>query len=252
MPNDPHKPTAHNGVAVSVSKHAATHAKPSGAKRPVATRTVMLAACLLGLPVIAAFMVPKIYPKKAVEAVPTATVGLNSAGKWEVLRKKDPMSDASSATVVLSAEGASQYDSPIFGILCSSAGTAVVVNWRRYLGAKKLGDDFWKDVVVRIGDGAPMNEEWEVRADGTTAVRIDFGDEMDFNFVKAMRASEKLALRVEPYAENPYTVSFDIRGLTEALMQARPECDWHLKDVVLQEAHANGALGTQPPHTPNE
>lgn len=247
LPNDERKPT-HDEAVGPVTERAANQAKPSGSERPVNIKAVIFAACLLGLPVIAAFKAPKMNAENAAQVAPTSATAVNLSGKWEIVRQKDAMSDVSSVTVGLLAEGSSQSDRPAFAIMCSRHATAVVVSFHRYLGAKKSGDFSWKEIVVRIGDGKPTNEEWEVASNGTTMVRVDFGDSMDLNFVKALRANEKLALRVEPYAENRFTVSFDTRGLTEALKQARPECDWHLKDVVLAETRANGAMGSQPLH----
>ena len=45
-------------------------------------------------------------------------------------------------------------------------------------------------------------------------------------FIKQLIGKSKLTARMTPYGENPFTATFDIAGLEEAIKPLRKECQW--------------------------
>ncbi|KQU76497.1 hypothetical protein ASC75_02460 [Aminobacter sp. DSM 101952] len=165
------------------------------------------------------------------------------------------MTDDSVAIVGLVAEGYTLSDPRrvTFAVRCDKSGAPVIISWNRYLAGDKAGEYLLKTVTVRKGDSQPVEETWAVNQDGTSTIRPSPSSD----FIMALRATDRLVARIEPYMENPLTVTFDTRGMTEALKQARPECEWYLSDVLREEFAATKASRGEAPaeavrswHTP--
>lgn len=208
------------------------------------------AAPALGVTLFASLVAPN--PAPASSATSTE---MPSIGKWELVRSNDAMTDESFVLVGLVAEGQSWSDprSVKFAMRCDKRGAPIMITWNRYVAGEKTGEYLIKSVTVRTGDNQPVEETWTVNPDGTSTMRPG----PNHDFVMAMRTTDRLVVRIEPYQSNPLTVTFDTRGMTEALKQARPECEWYLRDVMREEIAAEKAARGEAPakavrswHTP--
>ncbi len=196
-----------------------------------------LAAALLGSLTCAFTITVALQPSTEAEAAATSeTVERPDTGKWSVSRSTNPMTDNRIASVVLYAEGSygSAGQGIFLAIQCNQNGAPVFVHWNKYLAPTRDGDYLTKNLLVRFGSDVPKEETWSVLSDQTTTAKpVPYTD-----FVMSMRKVDRLVMQIEPYNENPVSVSFDLHGLTEALKQGRPECDWHLRDVIQEEIQA--------------
>lgn len=190
-----------------------------GELRAAATRTLVfgilagtLAACEAGEDQPA-------NEERAMASSDTTQVAPPNLGKWQVIKKTDPLSDEVNVSIVLAAP-----DSGItFGVVCNERASAAGAIWEDFLGGEEIGGEKYQPVVYRVGDAEPVSDKWEVLADNQST-RIPTPRE----FVDKMRGANRLVLQTQPFEEMPKTAVFDTTGLTEALKANRPECDWFL------------------------
>ena len=143
-------------------------------------------------------------------------------GKWQVIKKTDPLSDEVNVSIILEAP-----DSGItFGVVCNERSSAAGAIWEDFLGGEEIGGEKYQPVVYRVGDAEPVSDKWEVLADNQST-RIPTPRE----FVDKVRGANRLVLQTQPFEDMPKTAVFDTTGLTEALKANRPECDWFLSGV---------------------
>jgi type VI secretion system protein VasI len=143
------------------------------------------------------------------------------------------MTDQKIVTMSLAADGkdASNPNAVILMLTCSKENGAVGIAWEhQFLGGEDNSYGRYKEITFRADKSAPFAEDWRVLDDGTTARADDAA-----GFIKKVRNGSRLVAKVAPYQEQPITVVFETTGLLEALMSARPECDWFIRDVLWEQ-----------------
>ncbi|GAA3704107.1 hypothetical protein GCM10022421_08660 [Oceanisphaera sediminis] len=107
---------------------------------------------------------------------------------------------------------------PSLVIRCLENTTAIYVDWERYLG---IGDT---RVTYRIDDNKAVTRSWNISTDNQSVGLWRGGQSIPV--IKKMIGSQKLLVRVTPYGDNAYTVTFYTAGLKEDLAQLRKACHW--------------------------
>ncbi|WP_156932700.1 hypothetical protein [Rhizobium sp. IBUN] len=154
-------------------------------------------------------------------------------GKWQVRANVDPMTDQKIVTMTLVAEDVDAIDlDPVTLILqCSKENGAAGIAWQhRFLGGEKIGEFTTKEMTLRIDKGQPFAEDWQVLDDGTTT-RIPSVERL----ITRVREAERFVVQTTPYNELPIAAVFDVRGVKDALLAHRPECDWFIRDLLWEE-----------------
>jgi hypothetical protein len=164
----------------------------------------------------------------AASAVSAETSG--NFGKWIVRTGNDPMTDQKTVTMLLTADDMDASDPEAVKLIlqCSKENGAAGVAWQhRFLGGEKVGEFTTKEMTLRIDKGQPFAEDWQVLDDGTTT-RIPSVERL----ITRVREAERFVVQTTPYNELPIAAVFDVRGLKDALLAHRPECDWFIRDIL--------------------
>jgi len=161
---------------------------------------------------------------------PQTAVG--QSGKWVVSETTNPMDDTRQVTLILPAELTSTVsrmgDRPIFVARCMSNTTEAYINWNDYLGddSSSVYSD-WKNVTIRIGDEAAIQQRWGVSTDS----RATFAPGWAGSLLRQMAGANTLVARTTPYNASPVTAIFDTTGMAEALVPLMETCGWTLNGV---------------------
>lgn len=147
-------------------------------------------------------------------------------GEWTVREDVNPVDDSKSTYARLeSGDGSSTGgQGVVLTARCRSKKTEIVVNWNEY-----LGDDShdvynaWKKVTVRVGSEDAKTGRW----------RISTNNEATFapnavTLAKRIAKADRLVLVTVPYAENPATAVFALKGANQALKAVAENCGWTL------------------------
>ena len=123
-------------------------------------------------------------------------------------------------TVVLSLRasgGQSTRGEPILLVLrCRSGETEAFIRWNDYLGLDEAR------VTTRIGNAKAETRSWNISTDNLAT----FYRRNDVEFIKALLNTDRFLAQVTPYGENPVTATFDITGLSIAVVPLRETCGW--------------------------
>jgi len=184
---------------------------------------------LMGLkPIVAAALSLAMLSGTCAAETPT-----HDFGKWQVRANVDPMTDQKIVTMSLVAEDmdATDPDAVTLIVQCSKENGAAGIAWQhRFLGGEKVGEFTSKEMTLRIDQGQPFTEDWLVLDDGTTT-RIPNVERL----ITRVRDAERFVVQTTPYSELPVTAVFDVKGLRDALLAHRPECDWFIRDILWEE-----------------
>lgn len=159
------------------------------------------------------------------QPLPTKTTG---TGKWQVSRDKNPIDDSERVTLILVSDSArSQFGEAIaFVARCQSGKTEAYINWNDFLGDDSSSVyETWKTVTVRIGSEKAQTQRWDVSSDSKATFAPGGGS----NLLKSMARADTFLAQTTPYNENPVTVTFDTRGLANALKPLAQACNWKME-----------------------
>jgi len=223
------KPSQLHGPAKIAAESRAVGARPSEPPRFNFTWLLGIGAILVGLAATVAAIASLTYPSlDEARPIAQAVAAKPDTGNWTMIRDTDAMTDQS--RVLVSNVGDVGV---VFRLYCDKKGARTRIDWNQFLAGEEAEDYRTKDITIRVGDGKPLEETWVVSEDGTSTYRVAHrGDE---DFYLALRSADRLVARVEPYQEAPLTATFDTRGLTAILKQARPECEWFIRDILREE-----------------
>ncbi len=114
---------------------------------------------------------------------------------------------------------------PTLHLRCAERTTDVFINVGHYLGTDSV------QATIRLDDKEARQSSWSIssdfkamffrhaEADGSAIFE-------DSEFVKQLICAERMLVRVTPWGESPITVTFDLRGLHDAVIALREACAW--------------------------
>jgi len=149
---------------------------------------------------------------------PTVT---ESAGKWRVSQKKNPMDDTEVVQLELESDsGHSRFGDPILlAIRCQKKDPYLAIWWHDFIGMERA------QVTTRIGKEKALNSQWYVSNthEATVLLQPSFKQ-----FIQRMFGESELVAEVVPYSDPRITAAFDITGLRKALKSVNNVCNFSL------------------------
>lgn len=143
----------------------------------------------------------------------------NSTGKWTIETDLSPIDDSKRVFLNLYANervGRNFMSSkPILFIRCENNKTELFIDWGGFVKMKRA------EMTIRIDKEPAVTTSWSMSTDG----QASFAPK-PIALIKDMEYKDNLLVRIIPYAENPYTVNFDIKGLDNAIAPVREACGW--------------------------
>lgn len=160
---------------------------------------------------------PTTFTKSKVSDQPTP----ENKGSWSVHTKISPIDDSQNVVVSLGAN--ETFASPFGGsvrpelnILCRERKTELYINWDVYLGLDETR------MLHRLDKQKAVTRTWSISTD-TKAV---FYNGRTIDFIKSLMSAEKMYAQITPYNENSAAVTFDLKGLSEAIKPLQKACSW--------------------------
>jgi len=141
-------------------------------------------------------------------------------GKWKVLEKKSPIDDSTNVYISVESEDSvkSGYKTvrPTLYVRCAENKTNVFIIWDLYLGIEETR------MLTRFDQQKATNRTWSISTDNTSV----FVRGSDIEFARTLMKHDKLLTQIIPYGESPVMATFDIRGLSDAIVPLRKACHW--------------------------
>jgi len=148
-------------------------------------------------------------PAEAPEGNPAAE---GDTGLWELRTEVSPMDDKKSFYLKLPANEQVSTDvhtyRPFLFIRYAERRLSAFISYDEFLGTEQV------QVTVRFGKEQPVTGAWPTSTSGE-AVFYPGDDARDF--ARLLAKYDQLVVRLTPYGETPRTVTFDLRGLREAI-----------------------------------
>lgn len=171
---------------------------------------------------------PERSPSRPESPKPTAP---DPRGEWIVKTETSPIDDSTNVYLYLPANEEIPATlgtiRPTMVVRCKEDHTDVFVNWGVYLGLDETR------VLHRFDKLPAKTRTWNISTDReATFYRSSRGA---VEMVRAMMEHDKLLLQVTPYGESPAMVTFDLRGLTDAVIPLREACHWSPQDLARRE-----------------
>ncbi|UUE36570.1 type VI secretion protein [Pectobacterium aroidearum] len=144
-----------------------------------------------------------------------------SKGSWSVNVKTSPIDDSQNVFVSLDANESfaapfGERVRPTLYVLCREKKTELLINWDVYLGLDET------TMLHRLDKQKAVNRTWSISTD-TKAV---FYNGRPIEFIKSLMSSEKMYAQITPYNENSVGVTFDLKGLSNAIKPLQQACGW--------------------------
>jgi type VI secretion system protein VasI len=141
-------------------------------------------------------------------------------GKWRVREDKSAIDDSVNVYLSISANESikSGYNTarPSLYLRCAENKTNIFLTWDLYLGLDETR------MLIRFDKQKAKTSTWSISTDNKAV----FVQGSDIKFAKEMMKHDKLLTQVTPYGESPVMATFDIRGLSEAIIPLRKTCHW--------------------------
>lgn len=136
---------------------------------------------------------------------------LPALGQWAPSVDRDPMTDATTASVFTDIP---EKRRAIFGIRCDANGMDMIAGWGEYLG------DGARSVTHRIDAQGIETSRWTGSTKGTALFYA--GDVR--KFLETLLPAQKLALRTQDFRGTPLTIVVNLSGLTKAWAEIASHC----------------------------
>lgn len=148
-----------------------------------------------------------------------ATPEKEEIGKWEISIDVSPIDDSQRVLLMVDANervGRSFMASrPTLVMRCESNKTELFIDWGSFITTSTTA------VTTRIDNEKAATNNWEMSSDNQASFAPN-----SISLVKKLTGKDTLLARITPYGENPYTVTFDITGLDNAIKPLREACNW--------------------------
>lgn len=157
-----------------------------------------------------------------VEAIATP-----SAGKWQVSKETSALTDDTNVTVALESTesvncGWNKGGKITLYLRCQEKATSLILSTQCHMTSSEYND--YGDVSYRIDSEkartANMTESTNNRSLGL------WTGGKSIPVIKQMFEKSKMVVRATPFNENPFTVTFDIAGLKDAVKPLQDACKW--------------------------
>jgi type VI secretion system protein VasI len=158
---------------------------------------------------------------------PKVTISPATSGKWQVQTETSKINDRTNVYLSVESEesvdcGWNRGDRIRLHIYCRDNTTSLVLQTGCHMTSSKYNDygtvDFRidKEKARRLDMSESTNNRSLGLWSGGSSIPV----------IKAMLGKSTVVVRATPYGENPFTASFDIRGLNQAIPPVRKHCGW--------------------------
>ena len=157
------------------------------------------------------------YDQLAGSLVEDAPAGVRGVGRWEVSIETDEDNN----TIAVSLTGAAESDktqseeSITVVMRCRNGDTDLYINWQDYLGNEA-------SVQTQIGDQGAVTQNWNLSASHQSSFYPDDSTE----FITQLLNADLLVAQVSPYRARPVRATFNLTGLSDAIVPLRQTCNW--------------------------
>jgi type VI secretion system protein VasI len=164
------------------------------------------------------------YDKQFARPTPAST---GPAGNWQIASRTSEFTDLTSHVISAKSQqpAACRWSrgKPVnLKIQCLNNATSLVLETNCYMTSSRFRN--YGEVLYRVDNEEPKVLRMEASADNRSLGL--WGGDNSIPVIREMIGKSKLTARMTPYAEKPFTASFDITGLDEALTALRAECSW--------------------------
>lgn len=143
----------------------------------------------------------------------------NNTGKWVIETDLSPIDDSQRVFLNLYANervGRNFASSkPILFIRCENNKTELFIDWGGFVKMRRA------EITTRTDKEPAVTVNWSMSTDG----QASFAPK-PITLIKELAHKDSLLAQIIPYAESPYTVTFDIKGLDNAIAPVREACGW--------------------------
>lgn len=155
------------------------------------------------------------------------TSPLGRSGKWQVEKQTSAMTDKVAVFLAITSEetvdcGWNRGDKITLILRCLDGVTSLLVSTGCHMTSSDYND--YGDVTYRIDDTAAATAPMEASTNNRSLGLWSGGKSIPF--IKKMIGKSKLLVKATPYGENPFTATFDIAGLDQAIPPLRQACSW--------------------------
>ncbi len=158
---------------------------------------------------------------------PVNTPVKDVAGKWESKITTSKMTDDKNITLFLESEepincGWNKGEEIILILRCQEQKTSMYFNTGCHMTSSDYND--YGDVTYRLDNEKARKVEMEESTDNK-AIGLWSGGK-SIPIIKQMLGKNEMVVRMTPYGQSPFTATFKIAGLAEAIEPLRKECKW--------------------------
>lgn len=143
----------------------------------------------------------------------------NKHTNWSVSTSASPVDDSKTVTLTTRADkpftammGSAH---PILLVRCKQNKTEMFISWDTYINIQST------PVLTRLDKGKATTASWGVSTDNSATFAP-----RPISLIKSMFGKNTLLAQVTPYGQSPASVSFDVRGLKDAIKPLRQACHW--------------------------
>lgn len=157
----------------------------------------------------------------------TATATNLSVGRWQVREERSKLTDKPEVVMHVPSEetincGWNNGDKVYLMVGCKDDRTVVVFNTGCHMASSEYSN--YGQIEYRIDQEKAQKVNGEASTDNRT-LGIWRGSK-SIPIVKQMLGKSTMIARMTPYGENPFTATFNISGLEEAIKPLRAACKW--------------------------
>lgn len=158
---------------------------------------------------------------------PIYTPPAEASGKWEVSTATSKLTDDKNVTLFLTSEevvncGWNRGDKIGLVIRCNEKKTSMYFNTRCHMTSSEYND--YGDVTYRL-DSDKARTVGMTESTDNKAIGLWSGGK-SIPVIKQMLTKNEMVVRMTPYGESPFTATFKIAGLADAIKPVREECKW--------------------------
>jgi type VI secretion system protein VasI len=164
------------------------------------------------------------FDKQFPRSTPAST---GPAGNWQTSSRTSEFTDLTSHVISASSQESAacrwNRGEPVhLKVQCLNNATSLVLETNCYMTSSRYRS--YGEVLYRIDNEEPKVVRMEASPDNRSLGL--WGGENSIPLIREMVGKSKFTARLTPYAEKPFTATFDITGLDEALKDVRAECSW--------------------------
>jgi hypothetical protein len=187
-------------------------ATPTATSTPIATHTVDVA------PSIRAGFTQTANAMSRVTPTDIPAKDLPLTGKWRIDAKSSSVTSAKVVSLDLNAEGSSSSfslsDSPFISLTCKDKQTDLTL----YFGSNGAGAN---QLAYKLDDGSVQSFNIDT---GFLGESVSFSDPI--TVIRNMSHHNKMVIALLPVATYRSDMTFDLRGLVQAIAQSSQDCGW--------------------------